>query len=99
MVREHDAGASEAGIGGRDWHGDEDVKKGKDRAARRAEAKLSAAATDELPTDELRSLIRSVEDAMHKAAKELEFEYAARLRDELKALRRELRELTEAGIG
>ncbi|MFN8105177.1 MAG: excinuclease ABC subunit UvrB [Acidimicrobiia bacterium] len=100
MVREHDAGASEAGIGaGRDRHGDGEVRKGKDRAARRADAKLAAMATDELPTDELRSLIRSVEDAMHKAAKELEFEYAARLRDELKALRRELRELTEAGIG
>ncbi len=33
---------------------------------------------------------------MHEAATELRFEYAARLRDEINELRRELREVTEA---
>jgi excinuclease ABC subunit B len=35
---------------------------------------------------------------MHEAAKELRFEYAARLRDEVGDLRRELRGMTEAGV-
>ena len=39
----------------------------------------------------------SLEDEMHEAAKELRFEYAARLRDEVNELRRELREVAEAG--
>jgi excinuclease ABC subunit B len=34
---------------------------------------------------------------MHEAAKELRFEYAARLRDEINELRREMRDLAEAG--
>ena len=33
---------------------------------------------------------------MHEAATELRFEYAARLRDEVNELRRELKEVTEA---
>jgi excinuclease ABC subunit B len=36
---------------------------------------------------------------MHEAAKDLRFEYAARLRDEVADLRRELRGMTEAGVG
>jgi len=35
----------------------------------------------------------SLEDDMHEAAKELRFEYSARLRDELSVLRRELRQV------
>jgi len=33
---------------------------------------------------------------MHEAAKELRFEYAARLRDEIAELKRDLRDATEA---
>jgi excinuclease ABC subunit B len=33
---------------------------------------------------------------MHEAAKELRFEYAARLRDEVNELKRELRQMTQA---
>ena len=32
---------------------------------------------------------------MHESAKDLRFEYAARLRDEINELRRELKEITE----
>jgi excinuclease ABC subunit B len=53
----------------------------------------------EMPREELERLIRSLEEEMHQAAKELRFEYAARLRDEVKDLRRELTSLREAGVG
>ncbi len=49
-----------------------------------------------LTTPDLRRLIQSLEDEMNEAASELRFEYAARLRDEVNELKRELRELTEA---
>jgi excinuclease ABC subunit B len=44
-------------------------------------------------------LIQSLEEEMHEAAKDLRFEYAARLRDEVADLRRELRAMSEAGVG
>ncbi|MCB0960596.1 MAG: UvrB/UvrC motif-containing protein, partial [Acidimicrobiales bacterium] len=44
----------------------------------------------ELPGDELERLIRTLEEEMAEASQELRFEYAARLRDEIKDLRREL---------
>jgi excinuclease ABC subunit B len=51
----------------------------------------------DLEGDDLTRLIMSLEDEMHEAAKELRFEYAARLRDEVNELKRELREVAEAG--
>jgi len=50
----------------------------------------------DLGTSDLRRLIQSLEEEMHEAATELRFEYAARLRDEIGELKRELREVTEA---
>ena len=44
----------------------------------------------ELPPDELRRLILTLEEEMHEAAVDLRFEYAARLRDEINDLKREL---------
>ncbi|MEY4366213.1 MAG: UvrABC system protein [Actinomycetota bacterium] len=41
---------------------------------------------------ELARLIQTLEEEMHEAAAELKFEYAARLRDEVNELRRELRD-------
>jgi excinuclease ABC subunit B len=55
--------------------------------------------TPELPREELERLIRSLEEEMHQAAKDLRFEYAARLRDEVQELRRELAMMKEAGVG
>jgi excinuclease ABC subunit B len=53
----------------------------------------------ELPREELERLIRTLEEEMHEAAKDLRFEYAARLRDEIRDLRKELEALREAGVG
>jgi len=53
----------------------------------------------EMPAEELERLIRTLEEEMHEAAKDLRFEYAARLRDEIADLRKELRGLREAGVG
>jgi excinuclease ABC subunit B len=52
----------------------------------------------ELPRDELERLVRTLEEEMHEAAKDLRFEYAARLRDEVRDLRKELAALKEAGV-
>ena len=57
-------------------------------AKRRATEDLS-----DLPEDELERLIRTLEGEMRDAAIDLRFEYAARLRDEIKDLKRELREM------
>jgi excinuclease ABC subunit B len=53
----------------------------------------------ELPREELERLIQTLEEEMHEAAKDLRFEYAARLRDEVRDLRKELSALKEAGVG
>ncbi len=45
-----------------------------------------------LPQQELARLIQTLEEEMHEAAGDLRFEYAARLRDEIADLRRELRD-------
>jgi excinuclease ABC subunit B len=47
----------------------------------------------ELPREELGRLIQTLEEEMHEAAADLRFEYAARLRDEIADLRRELAEV------
>jgi excinuclease ABC subunit B len=52
----------------------------------------------DLTTPDLRRLIQSLEAEMNEAAKELRFEYAARLRDEINELKRELREISDASI-
>ncbi|RKE21656.1 excinuclease ABC subunit B [Streptomyces sp. TLI_171] len=51
-----------------------------------------------LPASELAGLIQDMTDRMHTAAAELQFEVAARLRDEVKELKRELRQMREAGM-
>jgi excinuclease ABC subunit B len=64
---------------------------GKDRrSTRRDKPRVDLA---ELPHDELRRLILTLEEEMNQAATDLRFEYAARLRDEIKDLKRELREV------
>jgi len=52
--------------------------------------------TIDLPSEDLGRLIRSLEEEMREAARELRFEYAARLRDEVGELKRELREMAAA---
>src|SRR5829696_1429279 len=52
-----------------------------------------------MPRADLERLIASLEEEMHEAAKDLRFEYAARIRDEVGDLRRELRAMADAGVG
>src|SRR5213083_508483 len=70
---------------------DEAPRPGKDRRSRRRDRARSDFA--ELPQDELARLIRTLEEEMHEAAADLRFEYAARLRDEIHDLKRELKEV------
>ena len=64
---------------------------GKDRRRQHERDKVKAELKT-LPQKELARLIQTLEEEMHEAATELKFEYAARLRDEVNELRRELRE-------
>jgi len=50
-----------------------------------------------LPANELADLIAELTEQMHTAAEELQFELAARLRDEIADLKKELRGMVEAG--
>ncbi|WP_405151536.1 excinuclease ABC subunit UvrB [Sphaerisporangium sp. NBC_01403] len=52
----------------------------------------------EMPRAQLESLVQSLTEQMHTAAADLQFEVAARLRDEIKELKRELRDMREAGV-
>jgi excinuclease ABC subunit B len=50
-----------------------------------------------MPSQDLADLVQSLTDQMHTAAAELQFELAARLRDEIQDLKKELRQMVEAG--
>jgi excinuclease ABC subunit B len=69
-------------------HGATPNKKG-----RRGKSGRKRADTIEMPLDELKRLIMVLEEEMKEAARDLRFEYAARLRDEVHDLKRELREV------
>ncbi len=78
-------------------------KGGKDGGAAPVPALGAAKAADRknaksLPAAELAELIGELTDRMHTAAAELQFEVAARIRDEVKELKKELRQMREAGI-
>jgi len=51
-----------------------------------------------MPATDLADLIQQLNQQMHQAAAELHFELAARLRDEIGDLRKELRGMAEAGV-
>ena len=65
----------------------------KSEAAGRHAAELGS-----LPRRELALLIQQLQDQMHAAAEELQFELAARLRDEVNELKKELRGMDAAGV-
>jgi excinuclease ABC subunit B len=64
---------------------------GKDRRRQRERDKVQRDLKS-LPQQELARLVQTLEEEMHEASAELKFEYAARLRDEISDLRRELRD-------
>ncbi len=72
--------------------GDSKVPRG--RRQRRSGARGKAKAK-EMPTHELERLAVELEEEMLAAAEDLRFEYAAQLRDEIRELRRDLREAQE----
>ncbi len=49
-----------------------------------------------IPSSDLADLVQQLTDQMHTAAAELQFELAARLRDEISELKKELRQMMEA---
>ncbi|HEX2894178.1 MAG TPA: UvrB/UvrC motif-containing protein, partial [Marmoricola sp.] len=49
-----------------------------------------------LPSSDLAELVQQLTEQMHAAAAELQFEVAARLRDEISELKKELRQMMEA---
>jgi excinuclease ABC subunit B len=66
-------------------------------SADRRRREVERRAPIDLEGEDLARLVMSLEEEMHEAAKDLRFEYAARLRDEVNELKRELREVAEAG--
>jgi len=62
-------------------------RKGRPGATERLNQELA-----NLPPSELGRLIQTLEEEMHEASADLRFEYAARLRDEINELKRELRD-------
>jgi len=68
---------------------------GKDQRKRRPGEKAIRDEFADLAPDDLGRLIQTLTDEMNEASADLRFEYAARLRDEIKELKRELR---DAGV-
>ncbi|MBD2761326.1 excinuclease ABC subunit B [Kocuria sp. cx-116] len=66
-------------------------------AASRAESKLLRDGVQAAPAEDLVELIEQLSEQMRNAAAELQFELAARLRDELADLKKELRRMKDAG--
>ncbi|GLW22426.1 excinuclease ABC subunit UvrB [Microbispora triticiradicis] len=66
--------------------------------ASRGAGQHAKAIAGEMPRAQLESLIESLTEQMHTAAADLQFEVAARLRDEIKELKREVRDMREAGV-
>ncbi len=71
------------------------------RRTRRGRASATRAKAKEMPTHELERMVVEIEEEMIAAADDLRFEYAAQLRDEIRELRRELRDVhaSEAPAG
>ena len=67
------------------------------RGAAAADAEVAGAGkAANMPAAELAQLIQELTEQMHQAASDLHFELAARLRDELSDLKKELRQMTAA---
>ncbi len=69
---------------------------GKGRGKGRVAVAERSRPTADLPAAELADLVTELTEQMHAAARELQFEVAARLRDEVSELKRELRQMIEA---
>jgi excinuclease ABC subunit B len=74
----------------------EDVLRTKGRGGRPRQASSRGPRLEGTASEELASLIEDLSAQMHAAADELQFELAARIRDEVVELKRELRQMIEA---
>jgi excinuclease ABC subunit B len=72
-------------------------RQGSGAAAADASVATGAAVRADLPATELANLIQELTEQMHAAAANLQFEVAARYRDEVSELKRELRGMVAAG--
>ncbi|GCD99486.1 UvrABC system protein B [Embleya hyalina] len=75
-----------------------DLLSGGGRGRQKAPALGRKGGAGEMPATDLADMIRVMTDQMHAAASELQFELAARLRDEVGELKKELRGMKAAGI-
>jgi excinuclease ABC subunit B len=75
----------------RDGGEDAPTPRGRGRGRGRQPARSAVFDLADVAPDDLGQLIQTLQDEMHDAAKDLRFEEAARLRDEITELRRELR--------
>jgi excinuclease ABC subunit B len=73
-------------------------KKSGKRGSDGLSAGLNAKGVVSLPRKDLIALIGSLTDQMRSAAADLQFEVAAKLRDEIRILKKELRSMEEAGV-
>ncbi len=69
---------------------------GRGTVAADADAAMGTRRGQSLPASELANLIQELTTQMHQAATDLHFELAARLRDEIGDLKKELRQMSEA---
>ena len=66
------------------------------RGAAAADAAVAARRSGPVAASDLAGLIQELSTQMHQAAADLHFELAARLRDEVGDLKKELRQMSEA---
>jgi excinuclease ABC subunit B len=66
------------------------------RGTVQADAGVASDRLKDLPANDLANLIQELSTQMHQAAADLHFELAARLRDEIQDLKKELRQMSEA---
>jgi excinuclease ABC subunit B len=98
LINREDADTAELlGGSGRNQSRGKSTVRGKALAPDNAAASVARARLAELPAADLADLIQQLSDQMHSAAAELQFELAARLRDEIGDLKKELRGMQSAG--
>ncbi|NEE39756.1 excinuclease ABC subunit B, partial [Streptomyces sp. SID7982] len=68
------------------------------KGAAKGKAAKAGAVVSDRPATELAGIIEEMTDRMRAAAADLQFEVAARLRDEVGELKKELRQMKEAGM-
>jgi excinuclease ABC subunit B len=73
------------------------AKGGKRKSAAKGAAQVRSDGLAAAPAEDLVGLIEQLTEQMHGAAAELQFEVAARIRDEVSELKKELRQMQAAG--